>query len=169
MVPDLTISDKSSRTPFGALCHDSLMTLHCWGERLSVSVSGANLLDVKLFCRGVEDLLIEGCALSAGLDSLDTELSNKLAACIDLYRGVADFLAEQADHRVEQLSRHRNWHMCPDHFAPPTQDTIRLFHTAHPTYPPYLPTPSTVCSPPAVSNPSQLSIGLVLWPVSLSA
>ena len=106
---------------FGALNNDSLLTLRRWGRQLNGSVSATNLLDAKFFCRSVEDLMIEGCALSAGLDSLEAELSSDLAVLMDLYKVIADLLAEQVHHRVEQLSRHAK--------LPPPLSTFCLAHS----------------------------------------
>ena len=65
--------------------------------------------------------MIEGCALSAGLDSLEAELSSDLAVLMDLYKVIADLLAEQVHHRVEQLSRHAK--------LPPPLSTFCLAHS----------------------------------------
>ena len=80
--------------PFVTFCEQSLSQLLEWSERLSIASGDSRIGEVKLFCRGFEDLAIEACAMNQGLDSLDARVVKLLEKALDAYRELAQQLAD---------------------------------------------------------------------------
>ena len=101
----LNLGIRCAFGPFVNLDRESLALLLQWSARVSAAPEASGLSEVKLFCRGFEDLAIEGCAMNQGLDCLDSAVIGVLEQVLDAYRRLSQLLADAGVHRVEQLSR----------------------------------------------------------------